>query len=343
MNLGLPKLAAGVALVLCLCGGQATGAESAGLPRDTSAPAIFPTLTNLNPVAPRKDGLKQFEEELTRSLQPFSGKGSLDGIMAPSFAPPPPRPIIINRRPRDESGGLKNWLRDDKEKAGALDPFKSPNPSREGNLRKNSSLDEFFETQKSPRSGLSKDKTSGSGRGRGADDSPLDDAKLPSSLRDSAKTLKQRLFGAESEGSIFNQGSSRSSLSDLFSTEKGGMSRQEIQSHKDYIERFKQMLAGPSQTPAGSAALNNGFPGTSPGARTAGPGGLDAYGAAPRRDAFAAAPGLPNSLANPTAFPDMNAALLNQWNPLYSPPKYEPPARTTLPSSPTFDMPRRRF
>ena len=49
--------------------------------------------------------------------------------------------------------------------------------------------------------------------------------------------------------------------------------------------------------------------------------------------------------ANPTLLvgtpQDTTARLLNQWNPLYSAPKVEPP-KTPLPA-PNFDVPRRKF
>jgi hypothetical protein len=49
------------------------------------------------------------------------------------------------------------------------------------------------------------------------------------------------------------------------------------------------------------------------------------------------------SIYNPSMImPDRNATLLNQWNPLYAPPKVEPPKPPPI-IEPPIEAPRRKF
>jgi hypothetical protein len=276
-------------------------------------------------------------------------------VLAPQYRPPPPRVVIPNRRPaKDELDWKNKWNseRDDKEGLGELDPFKEnrSDNAREGLGKKRNSLEDFYKEMERHKPGK---ETTTTRPGR-PDDLDLDsDMRLPSSIRESAKSLKEKLFGAGARDSLFKQdpAKDRGSLPDLFSTEKSAVSsREEIQAHKEYIDRFKQILdASAPSLPVGSQGNLNAM-GNSSSSKAAvdynsSLSRLDSFGPAAKKDVFASTPGTVGTVASPTVFPDMNAQLLNQWNPLYTPPKAEP-AKPAAPffSTPTaWDTPRRRF
>jgi hypothetical protein len=70
-------------------------------------------------------------------------------------------------------------------------------------------------------------------------------------------------------------------------------------------------------------------------------GGLDTLAGSSRRGGNDSFPGILNPTA-PGSLRDLNAAVDNQWNPLYSPPKLEP-SKVSPPTSTTVEVPRRRF
>jgi hypothetical protein len=53
-------------------------------------------------------------------------------------------------------------------------------------------------------------------------------------------------------------------------------------------------------------------------------------------------PGDVNSILNRKMLPDVNTTVLNQWNPMYAPPKVELP-KITPPTPLTMEVPRRKF
>src|SRR5215468_6762275 len=65
--------------------------------------------TNLSPLNPSRDGLRRFEDALTKPLQTFSTKGSLDGMIDAPM-PTPARPAIPNRRSKDALDFKKLWV-----------------------------------------------------------------------------------------------------------------------------------------------------------------------------------------------------------------------------------------
>src|SRR5512138_1706971 len=101
---------------------MAHGAEAGEKPAAPDA-NLAASLTNLNRSTPGADRLRQLEDQMTKSLQPFSPGGSLDSILTPRYVPPPmPAP---NRR--DNSRERDNWIFGDPNARGGAgrDPFKS--------------------------------------------------------------------------------------------------------------------------------------------------------------------------------------------------------------------------
>lgn len=307
-------------------------------------------LSNVTPPPARKDGLKAFEDEITKSFQSFSPRGTLDGMLAPEYRPPPPRILIPNRKPKDELD-WKSQLgteKNDKNGFNGLDAFRQEwgDNKRDNSGRKNNSIEEYYkeiDRQKQSKQGAPR-------MGR-PDQFDLDeDSKLPSAVRESAKTLKEKLLGNGSQDGLFKSDNSKSWFSDLFRSESPStLSRDDMQAHEDYLARFKQILE-PS-APAYSQPENLG--GLTPlgASESSKPGNLnptlnrvESFGPAAKRDTLASTPGTVGTIANPAAFSDFNAQALNSWNPLYSPPKLDLPKSTPTVSPPsTWDAPRRRF
>ena len=117
--------------------------------------------------------------------------------------------------------------------------------------------------------------------------------------------------------------------------------REDIQAHQDYLQRYRQVLAGSSPAPG----LKEPFK-TAPAASTPQPapgyGSLDPYASSGRLTG-AVPPPSPGSVFNPTTLPDINSKVANQWNPLYQAPRVEPYKPPRLQSPPFAEAPRRRF
>lgn len=323
----------------------ARGADPAG-PAVPPAPSLSATLTNLNPTGPKKDGLKQLEEELTRSLQPFSPKG-LDSIMTPRYVPPPV--VLPNRRPTGDSQKRETWPFDNRDDRSGFpqDPFKS----MEGSAKKNS-LEEIYNSldqeRRNNRAGSGKSGTPSSSVLKPFDDlGSDDDKKLPSGVRESARSLRDKLLGTDG---ILNRPSSGDGFSALFAPQENSLSREQIQAHKEYMARFRETigLPAPEVTPQNSLNVNLGLGlGSAP--------GLGAGPAKPvytppsllspsmtRDNTFASTPAAAESVLHPFTLPDVNEHVLNQWNPLYVAPKVEtPPPAPFAPSM--MEVPRRKF
>ncbi len=327
MSLKAWKVAGWLALLSAANWMLARGADTP--PAVSPASSLSATLTNLSASGPKKDGLKQLEEELSKSLQPFSPRGSLDSIMIPRYIPPA---IAPNRRPSNDSERRSNWPFGNQDDPSGLaqDPFKA----LEGSGKKNS-LQDIYDTL-GKQSSAKSDNSKRSGL-KPFDDLDDDSLKLPSGIRDSARSLRDRLLGTDS---IFNpKSASQSGLSSLFSPEDR-LSPQQIQSHQEYLQRYRQTMDIPApwakpQNPL-TSALGLGGAETKPVVTS------PALLTGSSRDSFAATPTAVDSLLHPTALPDLNERAVNQWNPLYSPPKVETPAPKPF-APPMMEVPRRRF
>ncbi len=296
------------------------------LPQNSNLSA---SLTNLSNAGLKKDGLKQLEDELSRSLQPFSPRGSLDSILTPRYIP---SPVAPNRQP-SSSESRRNWPFDDPAGLGP-DPFKSMNGPGKRN-----SLEDIFNTMDKSRStgnaGSSRPETAKRPGARPFDE--LDeDMKLPSGIRESAKKLRDKLFGADT---LFDTGSAnRGGLSGLLPPDDR-LSREQIQAHQDYVQRFRQTMdiPGPWTTPDNPlSSLGFGAGRTLPVVTSPLP------GATTPREGFAATPMAVDSLLHSTVLPDLSQQVVNQWNPLYAAPKVEAPPPASF-TPPMMEVPRRKF
>ncbi len=295
------------------------------------------------PLPRNEDRLKQLEEELSKSLESFSPKNMLQDAVPPSYQPPPP--VSPRRRAREQAERRKNWMFPDAEETpGTAAEEWLKDTSLGTKEKKKSDLEVFYEQLNRQRSLL----MPGQARlkpdaafvlpGTKDSDAESDDSKLPDRLEGPAKKLKQLLGGSPTER-VFNPGGSPRGLSDLFNptTPDTTLTPDEIKAHKAYLEDYQRIFDSPapvnpltSVKPAPATTVNPTVPLY---------GGLDTLtsGARPL-----GTPGTALTLANPGTMPDPTATVLNQWNPMYAPPKIEPPKPPPLFTTPV-EAPRRRF
>jgi len=320
------------------------------LPADAGALVQAAGQTNTARVT-RRDGLKYLEEELTRSLQFLSGKRSLDGVVAPSpFQAPPPQTTIITVRSKEDSDSSKGWgaldSNDPADREKSLDLIKTPGKNR-SDARRNS-LDELYRKMNQERLGPDNAASKGfdplHGQYSQRDQESLDSqnsADLPNSVHEKARGLRKGLSSERSERIYNPGGGDEGGLFGPFETKDAGLSREDIQSHQDYLQRYRQVLAGSSPTPGLKEPFKTAPTASTP-QQAPGYGGLDPYASSGRLTG-AVPPPSPGSVFNPTTLPDVNSKVANQWNPLYQAPRVEPYKPPRLQSPPFAEAPRRRF
>jgi hypothetical protein len=302
--------------------------------------------TNTVPTPPRKDSLQQLEESLSRSLHFFSPRSSLEGLAPEPVLPPPPVQVIPNRRALQEQERRKNWM--------ALTPeelmqgphselFKSSEPGADNDNK--SALEHFYDrlnwehpARKQP--APKEDNRAGSRLRPGSSGdlfgSP-DAAEIPAGLRESTKKLKEEV-GSDKRRSFFDPVPQHSGFADFFGFGDKTLSPEDIKAHKEYMEQYRQLLQGPA--PAANPLAPPG-----PAAAPLQPGpynGFNSFASTPTHRLWGASPDGYNPGLNPGKLQDFNATVLNQWNPLYSPPKPEPPKPAPM-FVPPAEAPRRKF
>jgi hypothetical protein len=172
-----------------------------------------------------------------------------------------------------------------------------------------------------------------------------DDSNLPPTIRDKAQRLKELV--TEDKGSIFSAARARSSFENFFGmTEKNAKFDEAATpkaSEESFMDRFKKGLgsqpAGSNLDPALNALLPADAARRPPFSPTLQP--LPAFA---RHNQSETTLGDLGSVPNRTLLPDVNSTLLNQWNPMYTPPKLELPKSTPTPTIPlNMEFPRRKF
>lgn len=311
-----------VLLVPLLAQGQS--GRSAG----TNAP---PTSAGSSAPAASKDRLQDLEDQLSKALESFSPKGMLEAKPEPQM--PPPQVIVPNSRVKSEQEKRKNWmfLEPDDLLQGKSGP-EWLNPSATSGEKKKNDLDLFYERLNRERSLLNQkghlnpdDLSPLSGSAR-LEDSPFSkDEKLPDGLKGPANKLRDLLGPGQSVPSP-----PHSFLSDFLSPSQNTLTPEQVQAHKDLMEEYRKVIVGwtPATTPLNSPA------GAGAPVMSSLPGGLPA--------SQPVTPGMVGSIFNPSLVSDRNATVLNQWNPLYAPPKTELPKAPVV-VDPPLEAPRRKF
>jgi len=306
--------------------------------------------TNLLELGAHKDGLRELEESLGNSFQTFSPKSSLDGVFAPPMPPPPPRPVIQNKRIQELIERQKQWIfmspEDLAKGPTAEEMFNVPEYGPDGQAKKKlSPMEQFYQGLLTHDSGSAKKKkekdplSPRKGLDKSDDSDSPDDANLPSGVSDSEKSLR-KLLGLDAKGAVA-PAPVHSTLSDIFGLGDNLPSPEDIKAHQDYMKRFQEVLNGStpvSSTDPLNALGSSGGPGRGAFNPASGLGASTAHGWTEGYD-----PQL--GMVNPTYIPgssmDLNARAVNGWNPSYTPPKPEPPKLT--PPAPNFTPPRRAF
>ena len=329
------------AAVVCRAEDQENKAPSAPpAPAATAAPAQ---------TAPKVDGLQQLEDELRRALRSLAPKSDPGANLAPAYQPPVV--IVPDKRTRDEQERRKNWMlpESDKDQSASADQdwMNSPGNSTDAKTKKRTALDDFYERlgEGSSHRLLPRASDSGgltptrSGQTGGSDS--RDDSRLPTGIRDSARQLQDLLSGSR-RGDDNSTPAGSWGLSSLFGRNDRDMSPDDLKAHKAYMDQYRRVLNGDGPAPSAGfnplATLGQGSPASLPAA----PGAFDPFNGASRPRSLDSTPGMLPTIRNPGTLPDPNAAPLNQWNPLYAPPKVEPPKPAPL-AVPPAEAPRRRF
>ncbi len=288
----------------------------------------------------KKDGLTAFEEELSKSLQILSPKSSLDGVLAPEYRPPP-APVVQTRRPRETHDRRNELLLMNAEEMGKSGEDWLPFLNQEEDRRSKSSLEGIYQQFNREAGGKWKGLDSPGPQGRlspGERSETRDEESLPSGLRQAQNQLKKQL-GLESRGALPDAGPVRGSLSDFFGSGEHSFSAQEVQAHKDYIQRYQQVLDGLGAPPAGSSMNPATLPEAQPAVVTYP--GLEVSPLSSRPAENAASSWNRSSVVDPVRLPDPNI-VTKQWDPLYEPPKVEVAKPASL-FTPPVEVPRRRF
>jgi hypothetical protein len=313
-------------------------------------------LTNLNRITARKEGVDQLEDQLrvVRSLTP---KNLETRFNAPYNAPTAiPRKTLMDLLDRQ-----KNWGLTSEELGAALgsstgsstDPDLLSQYGQEKLGSKSSSVQQFYDNLN--RSGAGRQNSNRLSDNNGSNDPNKrsdfqklddfgDDAKLPPGLRDKAEKLRELV--TDDPNSIFNRSKPKTSFDNFFGLNEANQASEDARGPKtsmdSFMDQFKKVLDGASPAVKLDSGLNALLPATGTPRSAVNP-SIDRLPTSSSREfTQTATPGTVTSIANPTTVPDLNAAALNRWNPLYSPAKIEPP-KITAPAPPNFDFPRRHF
>ncbi|HLH55560.1 MAG TPA: hypothetical protein VKY92_18315 [Verrucomicrobiae bacterium] len=308
-------------------------------------------LTNLNQLTIKKDGLKELDDQL-REINSFS-KGKLfeSRFNMPYNAPR----ALPNKTIKELIDRKNNWNLSPEELGTGLSSMELDAISKfreDGSDSKGSSLQQFYDalnhsSQAQNSNAKPQKKASDQGTQSGSrleDDLATfgDDSKLPAGIRDKAETLRNNL--SQDPTSVFGRSRGRSSFDNFFGLEPntktttGSGTKTSVDS---FLEQFKKAMDGPS------------FSGIDPGLRSLLPNDntskeipsvptIDSLKSTRRHEFTDTTAGQLSTLPNTTVIPDINATILNQWNPLYTPPRLELP-KYTPPTPPNMEFPRRKF
>jgi len=358
MSYRLSSLGMGCALAALAAGGFSVctvqaGGKDRGRSIEFSEPKSDEVTTNLHQLTSKKDSLKQLEEDLSKSLQPFSSKSSLDGVPEPP-ARPPAGPVIPNKRVKELLERRKNYIfmsPEDLMKGPTVEEMlQVPEYGPDGQEKqKLSPLEQYYQRLDTKRAADRKASQSiddglfgTHGKMNPRDDSgALDDPNMPAGLKESEQALK-RFIGSDAADGGPAPPPKRNPYSDIFGLGDAASSPEETLKHKRLMQEFNSIYE-PSRQPAFGAEGPNSLGGSSwakPQSVQPLP-GLDGFTGAKRRDGPETQPGTINPIFTPSGPADVNAQVLSQSSLTPATPKPEPPKAAT--PAPTFTAPRRPF
>jgi hypothetical protein len=337
-------------LVPAWCGAQSQPRAEAASPDKT------PPGTNS---ISRRNSLQRLEESLSKSFQSLAPGNSAETFTAPTYYPVP-RPATTVSRPRERRKDLLSLSLEELLMPGAPEENKFDLPGEKNGLSgKKSTWELLYEEISRPPSAptptksakekegslLNKRKTPASSLERESRDDDQEDANIPGGIRSNEKKLKELLADETGRKVLDLPVPARTSVSDFFGIGDTTLTPEEEKAHKDYLDRYRQLLDANSTPPPGTInplSPLNAFGKAGP-AQNVSP--YYNLGSLPPTSALAPVPGTPaamDALLHPDTLPDLNSKVLNQWNPYYVAPKVEPPKPVPF-GIPTVQAPRRAF
>jgi len=312
------------------------------------------------------DGLRRLEEQLSKALEPISHRSSLENSMPqPRRLPPVVNVVIPKKESKEERDRRLEWMLLDSKDTPQTTPLEDllELSSKQKEQPKKNSLEEFYDRLNQERERLKANK-------KPSFPSPDEDqfasrqdatSKKDSSARDDnlfgegngpgqLGRLRQ-ILGLDQPDKPADNDRPRGIFGGLLGSGKDdSLSPQQIKEHQEYLDRFREVLPGSAMAAVANpldqfnplASLNqsgNENPGTKPKVY----GDMSPFSSPSPRDLPASSPDSVNSFLTRNVAPDLNGSALNQWNPFYSPPKYEAPKPTPLTAPPMMEVPRRRF
>jgi len=309
-------------------------------------------LTNLNLLTNKKEASRQLEDQL-RALKNLTSPDSMEERFAIPYSAPA---VMPSKRVKELMDRHKNWAMTAEEISlvnGGYGADSLKGIDADKNSSKNS-LQQFYEAliqpgannQTSDRSGNNRPTVSKKKDQDSFDNNRLDDdSSLPPGLREKTQQLKEAVN--EDPGSVFNPARARTSFDNFFGL-SGTPSPNPEQSPtvkppgESFLDQYKKGLdpsAALGLNPALSALVPNGGS-----LRTAVSPDLGKLPAPLHKEQSLVIPTIAGSVPDPTTLSDVNATVLNQWNPLYTPQKLQLPKATVTPPTPIdLEFPRRRF
>jgi hypothetical protein len=306
-------------------------------------------LTNLNSLTTRQEGVNQLEDQFGTLTERRSLEDRLTMPYVPRASAPVSSKALKGLLDRQKNWGLSSEELGGTKTATEADTFSAFDDHKQGK----SSLQEFYETLNSgnrrqgasrspdPKNSFEAGKSSDSKLDGGFDET----ANLPPGLRDKADKLKDTV--KDDATSMLNPAKRQTSFENFFGLDRSNPVAQGVEGRKSsmetFVDQFKQVLNGPSGGPAAlDPALNSLLPETAARRASVIPSIGTFHSAQSLATTEATTPGTVSLVPNATIVPDLNAATLNRWNPLFSPSKLEVP-KITPPAPPNVDFPRRHF
>jgi len=357
MSLGFSKFGLSLALVgFAASNLLVTSALAQGKPQTRRSIELSETnsaeiLTNLNQLTIKKDEFRQLDDRL-RMLKDLSAPKSMEQRFAVPYATPS---AVPNKKMRELLERQKNWALAPEDLNLSTSSSDSDVSAFEGTDKlggKKSSLQQFYDALSHSGSGAPNSDRSAANRSSASNKRSIsspqndseDDSGLPPEIRDKTKRIKDMVN--EDPSSIFNPTRPHSNFDNFFGRNETPSVTEQSTGHKtsvdSFLDQYKKGL-DPSVAAGLDPALSTLVPASSSQQKTFSPELTKLPTAMVHQDkSDPTPPGKVSSVLDVTSVSDINAAALNQWNPLYTQHKLELP-KISPPSPPNLDFPRRKF
>jgi hypothetical protein len=328
--------------------------------KKSEEPSAPPTSTssgvtnNSAPSKPRGDGLKSLEQDLFKPFERIAPQGSLDGAFAPPTPEPrPATPVIQSKRAKELLERQRDWAFETPEEILATpstDDLLNSRDKQEGIEDKSqlSPVERFYERL------YSKDKKDSTYKSTKRDDpfeprkpgalsddpTADDDTDLPAGVQEARREMRKLLAPKERKADSSLE-PNKSFFSDMFSLNKSKPTREEIETQRERMDRYKELVGLPVTPSLENDPLKpfkdviGGSPKNGNLLR-----GMDTLGSLPRQNGFGTPAASGNAVANNPFLPD-GAKIYAPPSLAPTLPKMDPPK--SLPPPVTFSAPRRAF